>query len=120
MPRPADNGFPARDAVIDYLTQYEQRYALPVRRPVRVVEVHRSGEGFAVHTSAGTWQNQAVVCATGSWSPPLRTSLSRPTELWRRVAALGPLPGSRALCRQRVLVVGGGNSRRSCWRKSRG
>ena len=31
MPRPADPEFPARDAVVDYLTQYETRYALPVR-----------------------------------------------------------------------------------------
>ena len=29
----------ARDAVVDYLTQYEAQYALPVRRPVRVTDV---------------------------------------------------------------------------------
>lgn len=40
MPATAQ-GFPSRDEVIDYLSRYEERYALPVRRPVLVDAVER-------------------------------------------------------------------------------
>jgi putative flavoprotein involved in K+ transport len=110
MPRPADNGFPIRDAVIDYLTQYEQRYALSVHRPVRVEAVRRSSSGFAVQTNAGTWQARAIVCATGSWSNPFIPAYPGQSEFAgvqlhsARYQVATPFAG------QRVLVVGGGNS----------
>ena len=110
MPRPADPEFPARDAVVDYLTQYEARYALPVRRPVRVADVCRSGAGFAVLTGSGTWQARAVVCATGTWSQPV-TPVYPGQEAFAGVqlhsAAYQDAEPFRG---QRVLVVGGGNS----------
>ena len=110
MPRPAGPEFPARNAVVDYLTQYEARYALPVRRPVWVADVRRSGAGFAVLTGGGTWQARAVVCATGSWSHPF-TPVYPGQEAFAGVqlhsAAYQDAESFRG---QRVLVVGGGNS----------
>lgn len=110
MPRPMDIGFPTRDAVVDYLTQYEQRYALPVHRPVRVTAVRRSERGLVVETDAGTWQVRAVVCATGSWSNPF-------VPAYAGQASFGGVQLHSAHYRQaapfagkRVLVVGGGNS----------
>lgn len=110
MPRPADNGFPARAAVIDYLTQYEQRYALPVRRPVRVAAVHRSGEGFAVQTDAGTWRARAVVCATGSWRNPFVPAYPGQADFGGVQLHSAHYQEAAPFARQRVLVVGGGNS----------
>lgn len=110
MPRPATEGFPARDAVVDYLTQYEQRYALPVRRPVRVVAVRRSGEGFAVHTDAGTWQARAVVCATGSWSNPFVPAYPGQADFGGVQLHSAHYRDAVPFAGQRVLVVGGGNS----------
>ncbi|WBA41503.1 ArsO family NAD(P)H-dependent flavin-containing monooxygenase [Hymenobacter canadensis] len=110
MPRPPDNGFPARAAVIDYLTQYEARYALLVRRPVRVAGVRRLTAGFVVQTDAGTWQARAVVCATGSWSQPYippypgRETFAGVQLHSARYQDATPFAGKR------VLVVGGGNS----------
>lgn len=111
MPRPPADGFPARPAVIDYLTQYEARYALPVQRPVRVQDVvRRLATGFAVQTDAGTWQARAVVCATGSWSNPFIPTYPGQADFAgaqlhsARYQAAAPFAG------QRVLVVGGGNS----------
>lgn len=110
MPRPPDNSFPARDAVIDYLTQYEARYALPVQRPVQVQDVARTATGYAVRTSHGTWAARAVVCATGTWSQPyippypgreLFAGVQLHSAQYRHAA---PFAG------QRVLVVGGANS----------
>ncbi len=110
MPRPADSGFPARDAVIDYLTQYEQRYALPVRRPVRVDAVRRSGSGFAVHTDAGTWQARAVVCATGSWRNPFVPDYPGQPEFGSVQVHSAHYQDAAPFAGKRVLVVGGGNS----------
>ncbi len=110
MPRPADNGFPARAAVIDYLTQYEQRYALPVRRPVRVAAVHRSGEGFAVETDAGTWRARAVVCATGSWRNPFVPAYPGQANFGGVQLHSAHYQAAAPFAGQRVLVVGGGNS----------
>ena len=110
MPRSVDNGFPARDAVIDYLTQYEQRYALPVRRAVRVAEVRRSGTGFAVQTDAGTWQARAVVCATGNWSNPYVPTYPGQADFGGVQLHSAHYQAAAPFAGQRVLVVGGGNS----------
>jgi len=41
MPGRSAGDYPPRDAVIAYLTAYEARYELPVRRPISVVAVER-------------------------------------------------------------------------------
>lgn len=64
------NRYPTRDEVVSYLTQYEERYKLPVLRPVSVKTVHRGGDGFTIETSEGTFTGRAVVSATGSWRNP--------------------------------------------------
>jgi putative flavoprotein involved in K+ transport len=67
---PGTTAYPTRDEVIDYLTQYEARYQLPVRRPVWVEAVGRETGGLVVQTSAGTYHAGAVVSATGTWCRP--------------------------------------------------
>ncbi len=96
--------------VIDYLTDYEHRYALPVHRPVRVHAVHRDGKGFRLQTTDGTWSARAVVSATGSWSQPFRPTVPgqrafRGTQVHSAHYA-GPTP----YLGRRVVVVGGANS----------
>ena len=61
--------------VVDYLSRYEERYGLPVRRPVRVRAVHRDGAGFRLVTDDGELRARAVVSATGTWSQPFRPAL---------------------------------------------
>lgn len=39
MPPVSHEGYPTRADVLDYLSRYEQRYELPIRRPVRVEAV---------------------------------------------------------------------------------
>ncbi|MEX5295640.1 ArsO family NAD(P)H-dependent flavin-containing monooxygenase [Kocuria sp. CPCC 205268] len=96
--------------VIDYLTDYETRYDLPVRRPVHVNAVHRHGEGFRLETTADTWSARAVVSATGTWSQPF----------WPTVPGRRTFRGTQVHCAhyagpapydgKRVVVVGGANS----------
>ncbi|MFE7630601.1 ArsO family NAD(P)H-dependent flavin-containing monooxygenase [Kocuria sp. NPDC057446] len=104
----ADN--PDAAHVIDYLTDYETRYDLPVRRPVHVSAVHRDGEGFRLETIAGTWSARAVVSATGTWSQPFWPTVpGRRTFTGTQVHSAhyaGPAPYAG----KRVVVVGGSNS----------
>jgi len=107
---PAGDDYPTREQTVDYLAQYEARYALHVRRPVRVSAVHREGGGFRIDTDAGAWGARAVVSATGTWAAPFIPDVPgrdgfRGVQL-HSSAYRAPEP----FAAKRVLVVGGGNS----------
>jgi putative flavoprotein involved in K+ transport len=53
MPPQPGETYPDAAHVASYLTDYEQRYALPVLRPVRIEGVHRDGEFLRVEADAG-------------------------------------------------------------------
>lgn len=67
---PTSDGFPARDHVIDYLARYEERYRIPVVRPVWVHAVERAGDELLVRSGERTWLARTVVSATGLWRSP--------------------------------------------------
>jgi cation diffusion facilitator CzcD-associated flavoprotein CzcO len=103
MPRwTADDGFPLAEHVVDYLTRYEQRYRLPVRRPVQVSGVTRSDEGLLVETDRGPLPAQAVI------SRPFVPSYPG-TFAGRQVHTVG-YRDRQEYAGQHVVVVGGGNS----------
>jgi putative flavoprotein involved in K+ transport len=110
MPAPRGNGLPDRCHVIDYLHRYEQRYRLPVRRPVEVRGVHRDRGELVVRTTDGSLRARSVVSATGTWRHPFVPAyhgrdVFRGLQLhsaWYR----DPTP----FVGKHVLVVGGGNS----------
>ncbi len=109
MPGGTDD-YPARDAAVDYLAQYEARYGLPVERPVRVRAVRREDGRFAIDTDSGEWRADAVVSATGSWARPFVPDVPG-RELFRGIQLHSAAYRSPdALAGRRVLVVGGGNS----------
>lgn len=58
--------YPTVQEYLDYLSQYEQRYQLPIQRPVRVASVRRNTDRLIVETDAGNWHARAVVSTTGS------------------------------------------------------
>jgi NADPH-dependent 2,4-dienoyl-CoA reductase/sulfur reductase-like enzyme len=109
MPQASGGGYPTRDEVIAYLTAYEARYALPVRRPVRVAAVRRAEGGLVVEAEDGARRTaRAVISATGTWSqpaiPPLTAGFAGRqihSAQYRRPQDFAGLS---------VLVVGGGNS----------
>ncbi|MCL6288670.1 ArsO family NAD(P)H-dependent flavin-containing monooxygenase [Streptomyces sp. 43Y-GA-1] len=102
--------YPEAAHVVDYLTDYEHRYELPVQRPVRVEAVRRDGEYLRVETDSGVWRARAVVSATGTWSRPFLPSVpGRGSFLGRQLHTVEyRTPGEFA--GMRVIVVGGGNS----------
>jgi cation diffusion facilitator CzcD-associated flavoprotein CzcO len=102
--------YPTRDEVVRYLGDYEERYELPVRRPVRVEGVYREEGQLAVRVGGVRLPARAVVSATGTWRRPYipdypgrETFRGEQTHSAHYVCP-DPYAGNR------VLVIGGGNS----------
>ena len=103
-PMPHYDGYPPRDHVVDYLTRYEQRYDLPIRRGERVTQVRYDGSAF--HLNGLTARN--VVIATGIWSTPFVPFV--PGTFTGRQIHSARYRRPADFAGQRVAVVGGGNS----------
>ena len=105
------NYYPIREEVIDYLTMYERRYRLPIRRPVwvRAVRVH-DRERLRVETGQGAWLARYVVSATGSWRNPFIPDVPGREAFEGVQIHSAHYQAPDQFQGQRVLVVGGGNS----------
>ncbi|GAA3731242.1 putative flavoprotein involved in K+ transport [Spinactinospora alkalitolerans] len=110
MPDQDGEEFPTADHVARYLTAYEQRYALPVRRPVRVTGVRRTAGALEVAGDAGTWRARSVISATGTWRAPVVPHLPGRAEFTGRQLHTASYRRPEEFAGQRVVVVGGGNS----------
>ena len=102
--------YPTRDEVVGYLADYEKRFKLPIRRPVRVEGVYREEGRLAVKMGRVRLPVRAVVSATGTWQRPYVPAYPG------RGAFLGEQTHSAYYDRpepyagKRVLIIGGGNS----------
>lgn len=110
MPPPPHEGYPTRDDVIAYLTRYEERYSLPVRRPVQVQSIERAGDGLVVVTDQGKLAAKSVVSATGTWSQPYVPTISGGDMFEGTQVHSAHYATPDDYVGQTVLVVGGGNS----------
>jgi hypothetical protein len=111
MPVPPGGGYPPRDAVIAYLAAYEARYALPVRRPVRVAAVRRAGDRLLVEAADGrSWRARAVISATGTWNHPWIPDVPGRDAFRGLQLHSAQYRRPEDVAGRAVLVVGGGNS----------
>jgi len=110
-PMPKSNEeFPSREEVITYLCNYEERYKLPIKRPVEVGNVTKSDGVFIVNTSEGTYHSKAVISATGTWKKPAIPYIEG-RENFQGVQIHSSLYKSPdPFTGQKVLIVGEGNS----------
>lgn len=109
MPRSGAQN-PTADHVVDYLTRYEERYQVPVRRGVHVRSVTAAEGLHHVRTDRGEWRARAVVSATGTWSRPFVPSVPGRAGFGGRQWHSARYRGPEEFAGLRVLVVGGGNS----------
>jgi cation diffusion facilitator CzcD-associated flavoprotein CzcO len=109
--RPADDEVRAVDAVPAYFAAYERAFDLPVRRPVRVTAVRRTGgDRFRVETTDGRWTARAVVNATGTWTRPFVPRYPGQELFAGRQLHTVDYRSAEEFAGQHVVVVGGGAS----------
>ena len=107
---PVGDRYPTRGDVTQYLERYEERYLLPVQRPVWVSGVERAGTGFQVQSENETWSCDAVVSATGNWRNPFIPHFSGQELFAGAQLHSANYVDAAPFAGKRVLVVGGGNS----------
>ncbi|MCQ4198657.1 ArsO family NAD(P)H-dependent flavin-containing monooxygenase [Streptomyces coelicoflavus] len=110
MPAQPGETYPDAGHVVDYLTDYEKRYDLPVQHGTQVDAVHRDGDRLLVETGSGTWRARTVISATGTWSRPFVPAVPGSTDFTARQLHTVNYHRPGDFAGQRVLVVGGGNS----------
>ena len=110
MPPPDHDGYPTRDDVLDYLSRYDERYQLPVRRPFRVASVERAGDHLEIATSSGQFAARLVASATGTWSHPYIPDIPGRDLFQGTQVHSAHYVRPEDFAGQTVLVVGGGNS----------
>jgi putative flavoprotein involved in K+ transport len=111
LPFPGDpDRYPTRDEVVEYLTGYAERFALPVEFGARVRALRRRGDGYAAILDNRTYTADQVVVATGPFQVPRTPAIAAGldadvTQLhsadYRNPAQVPAGP---------ILVVGGGNT----------
>jgi putative flavoprotein involved in K+ transport len=111
MPFPAPpNSFPTKDQMGDFLEQYAQTFALPVRLGVRVNRLSRLGDRFVAVAGDTRFEAENVVVAMANYQrprvPPYAAELSHDIVQLHSSEYRNP----SQLQNGDVLVVGAGNS----------
>lgn len=102
--------YPSRNEVISYLTQYEQRYAIPVERPVRVQDVCYKEGLFEIQSDRGLYLARTVISATGTFRDPIVPHYRGYEQYEGLQLHSSQYKSPETLAGKRVLIVGGGNS----------
>lgn len=102
--------YPTREETISYLREYEAKYHFPVKRPVAVQSVSKSGNGFQLETSAGLYEAKVVVSATGSFENPFTPWFEGMENFQGKVLHSSRYFSPEDYQGKRVAVVGEGNS----------
>ena len=110
LPLTGDPTERASVAMARYFAEYERHFDLPVRRPVTVSRVTRTGDGFALATSEGGWTARGLVNATGTWTRPFWPSYPGRASFGGRQLHAADFRTAEEFAGQHVLVVGGGIS----------
>ena len=111
LPFPGDpDSYPGRDQVADYLTEYVDRFDLPVELNSRVRSVRKENGGYVVELDERSLHAEQVVIATGPFQIPAMPAWSKELDpgvvQLHSAAYRSPqdVPGDP------VLVIGGGNT----------
>lgn len=111
MPTWSGEGTPDVAHVADYLTQYEERFDLTVRRGTRVTRVDPdAGASVRVETTSGELRASRVISATGRWGRPFVPTWPGASGFGGRQLHAVQYHGPEEFTGQNVAVVGGRNS----------
>ena len=97
-------------AVPRYFAAYEQKFELPVYRPVEALAVSERGQRFRIETDRGAFSALGLINATGTWESPFIPDYPG-RELFRgRQLHTQNFRTADEFRGQKVLIVGGGIS----------
>ncbi|NBZ86866.1 flavin-containing monooxygenase [Stagnihabitans tardus] len=104
------DGFPGKEEVADYMAGYAAQINAPIRTGVTVTKVRRldSRAGFRVETSAGDFEADYVISATGPFQKPVIPQMVEDPAITQLHSTAYRNPQS--LPEGGVLVVGAGSS----------
>ncbi len=109
MPK-TEGKFPSREEVINYLCKYEERYEIPVERPVSVKKVTKEDDLFVLLTDKGEFRSRAVISATGTWGKPFVPDVPGSDNFNGEQVHSAHYKNPENYRGKKVLVVGEGNS----------
>lgn len=97
-------------AVPAYYRAYEQRFDLPVYRPVAVRRVTRRGGRFRIETDRESFSVRGIVNATGTWQTPFIPDYPGGDSFGGRQLHTRDYRDAADFAGQHVVIVGGGIS----------
>ncbi|MBM85245.1 MAG: FAD-dependent oxidoreductase [Rhodospirillaceae bacterium] len=105
------DAFPEKESVADYFVEYAKQIAAPIRCGVEVNEVRKNtgAPGFRIETSAGVFEADYVVAATGPFQRPIIPTIAPKTERTAQIHS-SEYRNPAQLRDGAVLVVGAGSS----------
>ena len=106
----ADEGYPSKAHVINYLTEYERKYQFPIERPIKVRTIRKEKDIFVAYTDKGEWETQTIVSATGKWSSPFVPNYPEKNIYRGQQMHSAFYQNPDPFRGQHVLIIGGGNS----------
>lgn len=107
---PGETEVEARVAVPRYFAAYEQRFTLPVYRPVTAKVVCDRGERLRVETDRGVLSARGIINATGTWETPYIPEYPGAERFEGRQLHTRDYRTAAEFAGQRVVIVGGGIS----------
>lgn len=102
--------FPARDAVVRYIEDYEANLGIEVKRGIRAEKVERENGGWAVQTSAGLMVARDLIIATGPDGVPIMPDWPGADTFEGELIHARDFGHVEDCDGKRVLLVGAGNS----------
>jgi hypothetical protein len=100
----------ARVAVPHYFAAYEQRFELPVYRPVTVQVVCDRGDRLRIETDRGVFSARGIVNATGTWETPYIPEYPGAASFSGQQLHTHDYQSAAAFAGKHVIIVGGGIS----------
>ncbi|TWI38253.1 flavin-containing monooxygenase [Paracoccus sulfuroxidans] len=100
----------AAEAVPQYFGTYEEKFDLPVLRPVRVKVVCPRGERFRVETDGPSFSARGIVNATGTWENPNIPDIPGADSFRGQTLHSRDYRGPEEFAGKRVAIIGAGIS----------
>ncbi len=111
LPFPGDpDSYPSRDEVAAYLSEYADRFELPVELESHVRSLRQTDDGYLVELEGRSYAAKQVVVATGPFQVPRVPAIAERLDPDVVQLHSSAYRAPDAIPDGRVLVVGGGNT----------